>query len=206
MSHIATIAAGTLSLRIRAGLCALLLAASVAAALPARAAGQSYTPLAVVELFTSQGCSSSPAADALLTEMAREGDIIALSLPVTYWDYLGWSDTRASQANTSRQFSYAARRDDRAVFTPQLIVNGRTPVVGSDAEAVRAAIAEQSGSGLAPSVPVDIRHSGRLFKVDVGAGTGSRTGACGGGCARAASIAGRSGRSARGRRRCRRAG
>jgi hypothetical protein len=125
-------------------------------------------PLAVVELFTSQGCSSSPPADEFLGELAREADIVAVSLPVTYWDYLGWTDTRASQANTSRQFSYAARRGDRAVFTPQMIVNGRTPVVGSDAEEVRAVIAEQAGVGLGPTVPVDIRLAGRIFEVTVG--------------------------------------
>jgi hypothetical protein len=146
---------------------ALLIAAGVlASAAPALA--ETRPPLAVIELFTSQGCSSSPPADELLGEFAHDADIVAVSLPVTYWDYLGWSDTRASQANTSRQFSYAARRGDRAVFTPQMIINGRTPVVGSDATEVRAVIAEQAGGGLGPSVPIDIRLAGRLFEVHVG--------------------------------------
>jgi hypothetical protein len=146
---------------------ALLIAAGVLV-FAAPALAETRPPLAVIELFTSQGCSSSPPADELLGEFARDADIVAVSLPVTYWDYLGWADTRASQANTSRQFSYAARRGDRAVFTPQMIINGRTPVVGSDATEVRAVIAEQAGGGLAPSVPIDIRLAGRLFEVHVG--------------------------------------
>lgn len=145
----------------------------VAAALPA--AAEQRMPLAVVELFTSQGCSSSPPADALLAQLATEPDLVAISLPVTYWDYLGWSDTRGSQANTSRQFAYAAQRGDRGVFTPQMIVNGRTPVVGSDVTEVRAVIAEQAGGGLGPSVPVDIQLADRLFEVHIGAGEPGQT-------------------------------
>jgi hypothetical protein len=124
----------------------------------------------VIELFTSQGCASSPAADALLAELSTDPSFVAISLPVTYWDYLGWTDTRGSQANTSRQFAYAARRQDRAVFTPQVVVNGRTPVVGSDAEALHATVAEQAAGGIGPNVAVDIRLVDALFEVSVGAG------------------------------------
>ncbi len=151
------------------------LAIAVLAIVVAPATADDSRPLAVIELFTSQSCASSPPADVLLTELSADRTIVAISLPVTYWDYLGWTDTRGSQANTSRQFSYAARRGDRAVFTPQMIINGRTPVVGSDAAEVRAVIDEQAGGGLGPSVSVDIGLADGLFQVNVGAGpTGRR--------------------------------
>lgn len=79
---------------------------------------------AVVELFTSQGCSSCPPADELLAEYAKRDDVLAISMPVDYWDYLGWSDTLASPANTQRQRDYAASRGDRMVYTPQVVING----------------------------------------------------------------------------------
>ena len=97
-------------------------------------------PRAVVELFTSQGCSSCPPADALLVEYARQPDIIALSLPVNYWDYLGWKDTLAHVAFTERQKAYAHSRKDRQVFTPQMIVNGKKSCIGSDRAQVEKAI------------------------------------------------------------------
>lgn len=140
----------------------------------APASAEQRLPLAVVELFTSQGCSSSPPADALLAELAGDSTIVAISLPVTYWDYLGWSDTRASQANTSRQFSYAARRGDRAVYTPQMIVNGRAPVVGSDAEALREVIRQQIDGGLGPRLSVEIRLADDMFEIEVGALAGGQ--------------------------------
>ena len=148
-----------------AGLALLAMAASFG-----QAAADDRPPLAVVELFTSQGCASSPPADALLAELAADPSLVAISLPVTYWDYLGWTDTRASQANTGRQFSYAARRGDRAVYTPQMVVNGRTPVVGSDADAVREAIATQADAGLGPRISVEIRLADDMFEVHVGEG------------------------------------
>lgn len=87
-------------------------------------AGASDAPRAVVELFTSQGCSSCPPADRLITEISRRKDLVTLSYPVDYWDYLGWQDTLASPANSSRQRDYAAARGDRDVYTPQIVVNG----------------------------------------------------------------------------------
>src|ERR671917_179365 len=90
------------------------------------------SPRAVVELFTSQGCSSCPPADRVLAELAREPDVIALSLPVDYWDYLGWKDTLASPAFSARQRAYSNARGDRQVFTPQMVVNGKVSCVGSD--------------------------------------------------------------------------
>ena len=110
------------------GLFAVLLACAAALASPqtARASGP-----VVVELFTSQGCSACPPADALLGELSERPDVVALALHVDYWDYLGWRDAFASPANTRRQRAYAPRLDARSVFTPQAVVDGRASVVGS---------------------------------------------------------------------------
>ncbi len=99
------------------------------AAVPSRAMTE---PTAVVELFTSQGCSSCPNADAVLGRLAKRDDIIALSLSVDYWDYLGWKDTLASPKFTERQRAYGKVRGDGAIYTPQLVVNGLAHVNGSD--------------------------------------------------------------------------
>ncbi|MEJ0026962.1 MAG: DUF1223 domain-containing protein [Rhizomicrobium sp.] len=97
----------------------------------------------VVELYTSQGCSSCPPADVLLGRLAQRPGVIAISLPITYWDMLGWKDTLASEANTRRQKAYAAAMGHGGVYTPQIIVDGVIDVVGSRAGAVEAAIADR---------------------------------------------------------------
>jgi hypothetical protein len=109
---------------------------------------------AVVELFTSQGCSSCPAADRVLAELKKDPTLIAISLPVTYWDYLGWKDTLADPRHTARQAAYSHTRGDRAVYTPQVIVNGTLPVLGSDKAAIEGAMARSRSRGVALSVPV----------------------------------------------------
>src|SRR5262250_2433585 len=81
-------------------------------------------PRAVIELFTSQGCSSCPAADKLLSELQDDPSLITLSLPIDYWDYLGWKDTLAIPGHTSRQKAYSRMRGDREVYTPQVVING----------------------------------------------------------------------------------
>ena len=88
-------------------------------------------PLTVVELFTSQGCSSCPPANANLATLAGRPDILALSFGVTYWDDLGWKDTFASKAYTDRQWDYARGLRHPNVFTPQIVINGRKDVVGT---------------------------------------------------------------------------
>jgi hypothetical protein len=115
-------------LRILAGCLAVAFAVTPALAQQ----GDAATPKAVVELFTSQGCSSCPPADALFVDLARDPSLIVLTMPVDYWDYLGWKDTLAHSAFTARQRFYAQTRGDNTVYTPQAIVNGGMHAVGSD--------------------------------------------------------------------------
>lgn len=126
---------------------ALMAAAFGFAATPAVADG---APRAVLELFTSQGCSSCPPADRLLGELAQSDDVLAVTLPVKLWDFLGWRDTLASQQNTDRQMAYSVARGDRDVYTPQMVVNGLDGVVASDRDAVEQAIAASAASMVLP--------------------------------------------------------
>lgn len=87
----------------------------------------------VVELFTSQGCSSCPAADRILAEIADRDDVIALALHVDYWDYIGWKDSFAKPQFTQRQKNYAHAAGERSIYTPQMIVEGQDHVIGSKA-------------------------------------------------------------------------
>lgn len=101
-------------------------------------------PRAVIELFTSQGCSSCPPADELFATMANDPEIITISLPVDYWDRLGWKDTLAKPAFTKRQVAYAGARGDGKVYTPQAVVNGTQHAVGSRRSGIDQAVAETS--------------------------------------------------------------
>ncbi|MGP9820375.1 DUF1223 domain-containing protein [Salinarimonas sp. NSM] len=156
----------------------LALGATFAACLvPASGGAQAQAaPRAVVELFTSQGCASCPPADAALVEMARDPDLLALTLPVDYWDYLGWTDTLAAPAHTARQRGYAAARGDRMVFTPQMVVNGTFACVGSKpadvADALARARAEVAASGERLPVPVAVEVAAGEARIEVGAGPG----------------------------------
>lgn len=146
-------------------------AASVAAAcafLPLTAsAGAAKRPV-VVELFTSQGCASCVPADALLGQFAAtRKDVIALSLPVTYWDMLGWKDTLASDGCTKRQKAYAQVMGRGGVYTPQMIVDGVTDVVGGRDGQVNAAIAARAADE--QSVAVSITNNPHEVRVVVGA-------------------------------------
>jgi hypothetical protein len=118
---------------------AAALIAVLAAVAPAPSAADERAPV-VVELFTSQGCSSCPPADQFLTELASRPNVIALSLHVDYWDYIGWKDPYGSPMLTERQRRYASALGLRYVFTPQMIIDGRESTVGSDRIAVESAI------------------------------------------------------------------
>ena len=138
----------------KAGPVAFLLAAVSLAATQPVAAGE---PRAVIELFTSQGCSSCPPADKLLGELAHDPSLIALSLPVDYWDYLGWKDTLALHGHGIRQRAYAQARGDRAVYTPQVVVNGVVHALGSDKGAIEKAIAASRAEADPLTVPVSVK-------------------------------------------------
>lgn len=98
----------------------------------------------VVELFTSQGCSSCPAADAILHELAEREDVIALALHVDYWDYIGWKDPFGDPAHADRQRAYAAAGKRQSVYTPEMVVNGVTDLVGAKPMKVSNAIADHA--------------------------------------------------------------
>ncbi len=118
---------------------------------------------AVVELFTSQGCSSCPPAERLLGELADRPDVLALAYHVDYWNDLGWRDTFSFAGATERQRRYAAALRARSVYTPQVIIDGTRDLVGSDAARIGAALrATRSG------VPVDLAREGSILRIHVG--------------------------------------
>ena len=124
----------------------------------------SVRPVAVLELFTSEGCSSCPAADRLLPKLANDSGVIALSFHVDYWDRLGWKDRFSSPAYTARQRRYAGQMKLESIYTPQLVINGRYEVVGSNEGAARQLIRKALNDE--PSVTIHIedvkREAGRL--------------------------------------------
>ncbi len=113
----------------------------------------------VVELYTSQGCSSCPAADQVLLGLAGRRDVMALALHVDYWDYIGWVDSFADPAFSARQKAYASVAGEHMVYTPQMVVNGMARVIGNDAmdvmDAVRQTQDSQAGEGIALTVSRD---------------------------------------------------
>jgi hypothetical protein len=121
----------------------------------------------VVELFTSQGCSSCPAADKLAGELARDPSLVVLSLAIDYWDYLGWKDTLALPGHTNRQRAYSKVRGDREVYTPQAVVNGVTHVIGSDKQAIESAVAQTHKQSGMLSVPVSLSVAGDEISVSL---------------------------------------
>ena len=139
---------------------------------PAEAAGTA----SVIELFTSQGCSSCPPADELLAHLASEGSVIALSMPVDYWDYLGWKDTFAQPAFTARQRAYALGRGDRQVYTPQAVINGREHANGASRGEIAQAIAATQAQVL---VPVRLSRKADAVMVDIGTPVGASSGVSG---------------------------
>src|SRR5215469_11984469 len=124
-------------------------------------------PRAVVELFTSQGCSSCPSADKVLGELAKDPSIIAMSMPIDYWDYLGWKDTLADARFSARQKAYSRVRGDREVYTPQAVINGSAHVIGSDRAGIERAIGATRESESVMSVPMKMAVSGKQINVSV---------------------------------------
>lgn len=136
------------------------------------AAAEVKRPLAVVELFTSQGCSSCPPADEYLGELAGRGDIVALSYHIDYWDYLGWRDTLGSPANTERQRAYGRSFGDRSVYTPQAVINGREHMSGAKRQEIAATVENLDRAGHGMAVDVSADYSGESLLIDLGAGSG----------------------------------
>jgi hypothetical protein len=124
-------------------------------------------PRAVLELFTSQGCSSCPKADHLAAELAHEQGLLVLTFPVDYWDYLGWKDTLGSAAHSARQRAYAMVRGDRKVFTPQMVVNGMVSATGSDRAEIVNAISKTADNKDLFSVPIAIEEADGQIDVSL---------------------------------------
>ena len=131
-------------------------------------------PRAVIELFTSQGCSSCPAADKLLGELSRDPSLVTMSLPVDYWDYLGWKDTLALHGHSNRERAYADTRGDREVYTPQVVVNGIVHVLGSDKAAIEQAIAQTRQNAAPMTLPVTLTVADGKVSVNVPAANGEQ--------------------------------
>ena len=121
----------------------------------------------VVELFTSEGCSSCPPADAFLSELVKQATVIGLSYHVDYWDYLGWRDTLASPEASRRQRDYALGRKDNRVYTPQIIVNGLKHAVGSRQSEVLAIIASEQKRKPSDFVSLTLRSPTEELAIDI---------------------------------------
>jgi len=124
---------------------------------------------AVLELFTSQGCSSCPAADALLADLGKQPGLITLSYSVDYWNYLGWHDTLSTPANSERQREYARMRGDGRVYTPQIVVDGVIHVNGSNEAAIEMAMRDAATRLKDVRVPVSMHAEGDTLVIGIGA-------------------------------------
>jgi hypothetical protein len=126
---------------------------------PTPMSATTYRPFALVELFTSEGCSSCPPADALLAQLSARDDVLALSFHVTYWDRLGWRDPFSNETFTRRQGAYARAFKLESLYTPQMVVDGRRQFVGSNraaaTDAIRDALARPAGAGVSVSTRAD---------------------------------------------------
>jgi len=132
---------------------------------PGLSHAESKLPI-VVELFTSQGCSSCPPADSMLGDLAKMDNVIALALHVDYWDYIGWPDTFASATHSARQEAYARAAGERMVYTPQIIINGEDRVVGGDTFAVMERL--QAHADRTTPVDLHVTREGDELRIEAG--------------------------------------
>ena len=132
----------------------------------ALAVGSASDDLVVVELFTSQGCNSCPPADAFLRELTEQKNVLALSLPIDYWDYLGWKDTLADPSHTARQAAYRQSFGLRQMYTPQMVIQGRREGVGSRTRDIQAKIGQIQTSG-ASKAGVEIISGAEAYEIKV---------------------------------------
>lgn len=140
---------------------------------PLPAARATDAPPVVVELFTSQGCSSCPPADAYLGELAQRPDVLALSFHVDYWNYIGWTDPFATKFATARQHAYARLLNMRYVYTPQMVVNGVTEGVGSERTTIAGLIKAAKEDKRAHQRVTLRRNADGSLAIHVDAGTAS---------------------------------
>ena len=131
----------------------------------------------LIELFTSQGCSSCPPADQILGELQKRDDVVALSFSIDYWDYIGWRDTLARHENTLRQQAYEKVLPSHRVYTPQMVVDGANDVVGNQRKDVLAALERRLAETQGKRLSVAVSQAGDEVHVRIGALPGVRTSA-----------------------------
>ena len=153
----------------------VVLLAMVAWTMQTQRSAAADRPVAVVELFTSQGCSSCPAADKILADYAKQGDVLALSFHVDYWNYLGWQDTFSKAEFTDRQRRYAQSFRRHGVYTPQVVVNGRDHAVGSRKRDIEGLIMGYIRDGKGLSVAVSTERDADRIRVTTDADSGDAT-------------------------------
>lgn len=150
----------------------LVVSVLLAVAGAATAGDATHSAKGVIELFTSQGCSSCPPADRAFAELAEDHGVIAISYHVDYWNYRGWEDTLSDKRFSDRQYGYAAALGRSNVFTPQAVINGRADVTASDLAAMRGTIEAMANPNEGLAVPVSATMGAEELMIDVGAGTG----------------------------------
>ncbi len=138
-------------------------------AVPAHASETTRQPI-MVELFTSQGCSSCPQADAFLAELQSRPDVVAVSFSIDYWDYIGWRDTLASHENTLRQQAYSRVLSSHQVYTPQMVIDGDEDVAGNQRDSALQIIEKCKHEDVAERVPVALKIVGDEVDVAIGGG------------------------------------
>lgn len=129
-------------------------------------------PIGVVELFTSQGCSSCPKADAAMEKIAQSADVVAISYHIDYWNYLGWQDTLGAKENTDRQYAYARTLGNNNVFTPQIVLNGVQDAKSTNPAVILANLKRMGENGNGVPVDVDADLTKDEMTITVGAGAG----------------------------------
>jgi len=154
---------------------AVLFVLALASGISQQARAETPPSPVVVELFTSQGCSACPPADKLLGKLATRSDVIALSMPVDYWDYLEWQDTLGRAEHTERQRQYVERLGLATVYTPQIIVSGLVDVIGSREEAVEDAIREVRGKLSDSQVALTVEERDKTIHVEIAASSAGST-------------------------------
>ncbi|MFM9862564.1 MAG: DUF1223 domain-containing protein [Micropepsaceae bacterium] len=128
----------------------------------------------LVELFTSQGCSSCPAADQILGEIKKRDDVVALSFSVDYWDYIGWRDTLAKHENTVRQQAYEKVLPSHRMYTPQIVIDGAQDMPGNQRQDVVDAIQRRASGQQGKRVAMALSQTGGTVEVRIGALVGAK--------------------------------